>query len=123
MVRQTTRMLVADDHAQYRAAITDLLSLFDEIDVVAQANSVSDAFRALAETPIDVVLLDVRMPGVDGISGAKAMLDSYPRLHVMLCSTADRQDLRPFQLSDRLTFVSKADLDPEALIAWCRSWQ
>ncbi len=114
---------MVDDHAQYRHAIIALLSLFDELDVVAEADSVADACSVLSEHEIDVVLLDVHMPGTDGITGAIEMLDRFPSVHIMLCSTADRRDLRSFQTSDRLTFVSKADLDPDRLIQWCRSWQ
>jgi DNA-binding NarL/FixJ family response regulator len=122
VVRSCFRVLVVDDHAQYRHAITGLLSLFDELDVVAEAETVADALIALSNNEIDVVLLDVHMPVTDGITGARVMLDRYPNLRVMLCSTADRAELRAFETNDRLVFVSKADLEPDHLIRWCRSW-
>jgi DNA-binding NarL/FixJ family response regulator len=122
-VRSCFRVLVVDDHVQYREAITGLLTLFDELDVVAEADTVADALTALSVDDIDVVLLDVHMPGVDGIAGARLMLERYPTLHVMLCSTDDVSNLRSFETRERLTFVSKADLDPDRLIQWCRSWR
>ncbi len=122
MVSDRIRVLVVDDHETYRDAMTGLLSLFDEFDVVGGADGVSPALDVLASQPIDLVLLDVHMPEIDGLSGAKMILDLRPNVRVMLCSTADRVDLRAFVHNEHVVFVSKADLDPQQMIEWARSW-
>ncbi|MEV0690900.1 response regulator transcription factor [Streptomyces sp. NPDC050388] len=62
------RILVADDNPVVRAGLTALLSVHEELTVVAQASDGSEACRAARDHHPDVILLDVRMPGMDGIT-------------------------------------------------------
>lgn len=62
------RILVADDNPVVRAGLTALLSVHEELTVVAQATDGSEACRAARDHRPDVILLDVRMPGMDGIT-------------------------------------------------------
>jgi DNA-binding NarL/FixJ family response regulator len=62
------RVIVADDNPVVRAGLTALLSDLDDIDVVAEAADGREAYEAAVRHRPDVVLLDVRMPGVDGLS-------------------------------------------------------
>jgi CheY-like chemotaxis protein len=117
-----TRVLVTDDHAPYRHSIASLLSLYDEFDVVGEAASVEEALEQVIEHRVDLVLLDVHMPGTDGVTGAHLMLDADPEVHIMLCSTSDRDAIGTLPESTRAVFVSKADLDPEVVLGWRRSW-
>jgi len=60
------RILIADDHALMREGLKQLVSLESGLVVVAEASSGADVFEALHRTPIDIVLLDMSMPGISG---------------------------------------------------------
>jgi DNA-binding NarL/FixJ family response regulator len=122
VLKPAIRVLVTDDHPDYRRAMGTLLSLFDEIEVVGVAESVNETLELLEDEVIDLVLMDVNMPDVDGVTGASMLLAAHPEAHVMLCSTSDRDQLPSFVESERLQFTSKADFDPDQLLQWCRSW-
>lgn len=67
------KVLIADDQAMVRGALAALLSLEDDIDVVAEAANGDDALAALRSTHVDVALLDIEMPKRDGIATAAAI--------------------------------------------------
>jgi two-component system response regulator DesR len=84
------RLLVADDQALVRGALVALLGLEADIEVVAEVgrgDEVVDA--ALASTP-DVAMLDVDMPGIDGIAAAAALRDALPTCRVLMVTTFGR---------------------------------
>lgn len=62
------RLLIADDHPIVRAGLAGLLSDEPDIDVVAEASDGDEAVRLAAQTRPDVVLMDLRMPSVDGVT-------------------------------------------------------
>ncbi|WP_343245970.1 response regulator transcription factor [Streptomyces sp. SID5785] len=70
------RTLVADDQAVVRTAFANLLATQPDIEVVAEAPDGAEAVRLAAEHRPDVVLLDIRMPGTNGIEAARAILDA-----------------------------------------------
>ncbi|MDC0773966.1 response regulator transcription factor [Streptomyces sp. HD] len=76
--RQPLRVVVADDNPVVRAGLTVLLSGRDDIDVVAEAADGRQAYEAAQQHRPDVVLLDVRMPGVDGISALPYLVHIAP---------------------------------------------
>ncbi|MFJ8824433.1 response regulator [Streptomyces sp. NPDC102467] len=76
VTRPVIRTLVADDQAVVRTAFAGLLSTQPDIEVVAEAEDGADAVRLAAEHRPDVVLLDIRMPGTNGIEAARTILDA-----------------------------------------------
>lgn len=67
------RVLIADDQAMVRGALAALLSLEDDIDVVAEASNGEEALAIARTTDIDVALLDIEMPSLDGIEATAAI--------------------------------------------------
>lgn len=68
------RVLIADDQAMVRGALAALLSLEDDIDVVAEASNGEEALAIARTTDIDVALVDIEMPGLDGIETTAAIV-------------------------------------------------
>ena len=62
-----TRVFIADDHAGYREGLARLIADHPAVDLVGHAADGADALRAIADLRPDVALLDVRMPGIDGL--------------------------------------------------------
>jgi YesN/AraC family two-component response regulator len=85
-------VLVADDQALIREGIASLLGIEPGIEVVGTAADGSDAVaKALALTP-DVVLMDVRMPGVDGVQAVALLRQRLPACRVLMLTTFDDQE-------------------------------
>jgi DNA-binding NarL/FixJ family response regulator len=68
------RVVLADDQALVRAGFVSLLDAQEDIEVVGQADDGEDAIRLAAELSPDVVLMDIRMPGVDGLSATRRIV-------------------------------------------------
>ncbi|KGN34194.1 LuxR family transcriptional regulator [Knoellia sinensis KCTC 19936] len=85
------RVVVVDDHAMVRAGLISLLESTDDISVVGQAADGAAAVDVAQEVRPDVVLMDLSMPGMDGIDATAAVLDVLPDLRVVvLTSFSDR---------------------------------
>ncbi|PZS40873.1 MAG: DNA-binding response regulator [Pseudonocardiales bacterium] len=69
------RVVIADDQPLVRAGITMLVNAEKDIDVVAEANDGEDALVQIRSHRPDVVLMDVRMPGTDGVAATRAVID------------------------------------------------
>jgi DNA-binding NarL/FixJ family response regulator len=82
------RVLVVDDHEVIRAGIASMLTDTD-IEIVAEADSGEEGIRLAAEIDPDVVLLDVRLPGIDGLATLGQMRISDPKRPVVILSTYD----------------------------------
>jgi two-component system, NarL family, response regulator DesR len=86
----TIRLLLADDQALVRGALSALLNLEPDLEVVAEVGSGSEVVPAALATPVDVALLDVEMPGLDGISATAALRSSSPSTRVLIVTTFGR---------------------------------
>lgn len=86
----TIKVLLADDQAMVRGALAAMLGLEPDIDVVAQVGTGDDVGPAAERTKPDVALLDVQMPGLDGLAAAAALRDSLPSCRVVVLTTFGR---------------------------------
>ncbi len=82
------KVLIADDHQLMLAAIRASLSHQDDIEVVGQADSGDKVLSLVKQTGPDVVLLDVRMPGMDGLTVLERLREQYPKISVVMLSRA-----------------------------------
>jgi DNA-binding NarL/FixJ family response regulator len=78
------RVLVADDHPVFRDGLRTMLSVADELELVAEAGDGTQALGLLAEHPVDVALLDVHMPGMSGIEAAGRIAVEFPQVAVLI---------------------------------------
>jgi len=84
------RLLLADDQALVRGALAALLDLEPDLAVVAQVGRGDEVVVAARATEADVALLDVEMPGIDGIAAAAALKSGYPACRSLIVTTFGR---------------------------------
>jgi len=82
-------VLIVDDHRVVRAGIRGMLAGEEDIDVVGEATNGQEAVDLAGDLDPHVVLMDLNMPGVDGIAAAKALRTSLPETHVLVLTTYD----------------------------------
>ena len=85
------RVLIADDQALVSAGFRSILETEDDIEVVAEAHDGHTAVRLARELRPDIVLMDIRMPGLDGLEAARRVLADTPdgSVHVLMLTTFD----------------------------------
>jgi DNA-binding NarL/FixJ family response regulator len=86
-VSEPIRVVLVEDNQVFREALELLLGLRDDIAVVASVPDGTDAAAAAAEFTPDVVLMDYRLPGLDGVQATRAVREAAPRTAVV-CLTA-----------------------------------
>jgi DNA-binding NarL/FixJ family response regulator len=85
----TIRVLIADDQALVRSGFRLIIETRDDLEVVGEAEDGEQAIRLAAELDPDVILLDIRMPGVDGIEATKAIVSSGAHARILVLTTFD----------------------------------
>ena len=83
------RILLADDHALLRQGTAELLQHEKDIEVVAQAENGQQAVRMAHETQPDIVVMDVRMPGLSGIDATRQIRRDLPHVQVLVLTAYD----------------------------------
>jgi len=86
------RIMIADDHGLIRAGVRETLESDEGFEIVGEANSGSQVLPLVARTAPDVVLLDLRMPGIDGLGCLQRIRDSHPTVKVVMCSMSTDPD-------------------------------
>ncbi|WP_033290232.1 response regulator transcription factor [Amycolatopsis jejuensis] len=111
----TIRLLLADDQALVRQALSALLELEDDFTVVAEVGRGDEVVAAAREHGPDVALLDIEMPGLDGLAAAAVLAEQVPDCRVVVLTTFGRAGyLRRAMEAGAVGFVVK-DAPAEAL--------
>jgi DNA-binding NarL/FixJ family response regulator len=85
------RVLLVDDHAVVRGGLRALLGTTDDIEVVGEAPNGDEAVRQAASLTPDVVLMDLSMPGTDGVTATRRILAQNPDVHVVVLTSFSEQ--------------------------------
>jgi DNA-binding NarL/FixJ family response regulator len=102
------RVLVVDDHDLFRTGLASLLSMQPDIEVVAQASGGRMGIRLADELRPDVVLMDLRMPDVEGPSATREILDRNPGTRVLVLTVAsDDSDVQAALEAGACGFMAK----------------
>jgi len=112
------RVLIVDDQETYRRAMGAVVDATDGFVVVGSATTGEESLTAAAELRPDLVLMDINLPGIDGIEAAKRLSARPDSPVVVLLSTYDEDQ---FELSDcgATAYVAKAAFGPDRLSeAW-----
>ena len=116
----TVRVLLAEDQAMVRGALSALLALEGDIEIVAEAARGDDVLPAALAARPDVALLDIEMPGADGLAAAAELRRRLPACRVIILTTFGRPGyLKRAMESGALGFLLK-DAPPQELAAAIR---
>ncbi len=85
----TIRILLVDDQALFREGLHTLLSVRADIEVVGEANNGEEALQIAAQTKPDVILMDLRMPVLDGVAATRRLTQTQPDSRVIVLTTFD----------------------------------
>ncbi len=112
------RLLVVDDHEVVRRGIRNLLESSRRWKVCCEARSGTEALRMARRYPIDMVILDISMPGLDGIETTRRLRKQVPGAEVLIVSMhEDYKVIRQALEAGALGYVSKSDSANELLAA------
>ncbi len=112
------RVMIVDDHELLRLGLRAALEPEDDIDVVCDVGDARAALREAQHCRPDVVLMDVRMPGMDGIEGCRALKEKTPEARVvMLTSFPDEEAVLASIMSGASGYLLKKTLRAELLTA------
>ncbi|NDJ51597.1 MAG: response regulator transcription factor [Chloroflexi bacterium] len=93
MTDETIRLLIVDDHAMVRMGMTAILDEFDDLELVAEASNGEDAVQYCDLYQPDVVLMDLMLPGIDGIESTRRILERHPHIRVIAITSLEQDDL------------------------------
>ena len=115
------RALTVDDQPIFRQAIRATIELTEQFEVCAEAESGQPALDVLANFDLDLVLMDIHMPGLDGLQVARRIREQAPDGHptvLALVSTYEAADYRRVAAECGAdAYISKSELDPELLLS------
>ncbi|SHL89532.1 response regulator [Streptomyces yunnanensis] len=118
---RTIRVLLVDDHQVVRRGLRTFLEVQDDIEVVGEASDGAEGIAAAEQLRPDVVLMDIKMPGMDGIEALRQLrtLDN-PAKVLVVTSFTEQRTVIPALRAGAAGYVYK-DIDPDALAGAIRS--
>ena len=115
-LKAPVRVLTVDDQERFRGVARDVIDATPGFEFAGEAESGEEGLRAVDRLAPQLVLLDVRMPGLDGIEVARRLHDSHPETLVVLISIEDPMDVpSAAQLGAAVPLVRKQDFGPSLL--------
>lgn len=110
------RVLVVDDQAPFRSAARAVVGVTPGFEVVAEAESGEEAVELAHDLAPDVVLMDVHLPGMDGMAACRAIVANHPATAVLLLSTYREEDVPgDTKTCGAQAYVSKEHFSPDVL--------
>ena len=89
MTEQRIRILVCDDHPVVRSGLRGMIQSQPDLEVISEAGEGAQAVALAGRLQPDIVLMDLRMPGMDGVTATAAIKARHPGIHVLILTTYD----------------------------------
>src|SRR5947207_11510053 len=103
------RVLIADEHTSYREGIRSMLMTVSDIEVIGEARTGDETISLVTRLQPDVILMDIKMPGTNGIEATRTILQAHPQIRILMVTmfeddgfvfTAMRSGARGYVLKD-----------------------
>jgi DNA-binding NarL/FixJ family response regulator len=113
-VSESVRVLIVDDQPPFREAAKVVFELLDRFDVVGEAGSGEEAIDLVAELHPDLVVMDINLPGINGVDATREITTAHPDTVVVLVSTYEANALpRGAASCGALAYVHKEQFDSD----------
>jgi two-component system, NarL family, response regulator DegU len=120
----SVKLLIVDDHPLFRQGVRSALSIYDEIDIVAEASSGEEALSWLLSTPPNlepnVVLADLNLPGISGLELTRQLRHQYPSVGVVMLSIYEGDEQAFSALQAGAAAYRSKDINPKDLAEMLR---
>jgi DNA-binding NarL/FixJ family response regulator len=108
----TVRVVIVDDQPPYREAAKLVFDILDDFEVVGEAVSGEEALDVVASLAPDLVVMDINLPGMNGVEATRRLLAEHPSVVALLVSTYEAEDVPADAASSgALAYVHKEHLD------------
>jgi DNA-binding NarL/FixJ family response regulator len=115
------KVLIVDDHTILRAGLRSLLSAYSDIKVVGEAGDGAEALTRVGELKPDVVVMDIAMPGVNGLVATRQILQAHPKTKILILTQYDNKEyVLPLMKVGAAGYVLKQSVDTD-LVAGIRA--
>jgi DNA-binding NarL/FixJ family response regulator len=112
------RVLIVDDHAILREGLRALLNYYEDVEIVGEAQDGAEGIEKVKALSPDVVLMDIAMPGMNGLEATRLIREKYPQTNVLvLTQHEDRQYVLPLLQAGASGFMTKRALGTELIHA------
>jgi DNA-binding NarL/FixJ family response regulator len=113
---RSVRVLIVDDQEPFRSAAKMVVELTDGFEVVGEAGSGEDGLAMFDDLAPDLVLMDIKMPGMDGLEATRQILAGDPKARVVVLSTYEAGEFEErAHEAGAIAFISKSDFGPDSL--------
>ncbi len=121
MAEQLVRLLIVDDHPFFRQGVSLFLDGVDWVEVVGEADNGKKALDILHHQPVDLVLMDLQMPEIDGIETTRQVLEEWPTVKVLVLTSFNSWDQVYQALQAGASGYLLKNAKPEQLLAAIRA--
>jgi NarL family two-component system response regulator LiaR len=87
------RVMIVDDHAVVRSGLSAFLSVYPDLEMVGEAESGEDAMARIGLLKPDVILMDLMMPGMDGVQTTRAVKQKYPQVQIVALTSFKEENM------------------------------
>ena len=111
------QVLIVDDQEPFRDAARLVVELSEGFEVAGEAVSGEQSLEPVAALQPDLVLMDINLPGIDGIEATRQISEHHPDVTVLVLSTYEAVEYGPRALAaGAVAFIGKSDLGPDTLL-------
>ena len=120
MIASTVRVLLVDDQETFRSAARLVVELAAGFSLAGEAETAEEALDLARAEEYDLVLMDINLPGIDGLEATRRLTTEHPGLRVIVLSTYEAAEYETRAIkAGAIGFISKSEFGPDRLIeAW-----